>query len=67
MSRTRIDVEEVVALHNRFREINNLEIRSVEFYYKGVKLEIPQEAIEEWRFTGLGLMHFVELGMDLPK
>lgn len=67
MTRIRIDIEEVIALQKRRKEINNLDLSDIDFYKNGVKLD-PKicsndslENIEEWKFTGLGIIDYVQI------
>jgi hypothetical protein len=55
----RIDVEEIIKLQARRREINALDLKDITFYRDGKPVEIPDEAIEEWRFVGLSNIDFV--------
>lgn len=62
MERVRIDIEEVQALQKRRREINALKLESIDFYKDGKKVDVPKYDIEEWKYTGLSNIDF----MDVP-
>ena len=61
MSRTIINIEEVRALQERRREINKIDLNDIDFYENGVMVTPTKEALEEWRFTGLSNIDFVEM------
>ena len=64
---TRIDIEEIIALQARRREINALDLKDVKFFKDGKPVEVTPEQIEEWSFIGLSNIDFVEthiLGKD---
>ena len=60
-NRTAVSIEEVVALRNRLSEINELDPTTIDWYANGKKVEVKEEDIEEWRFTGLGNVYFAEM------
>lgn len=64
MQRTKIDIEEIEALQKRRKEINSIELGSIDFYKDGKKVEATAEDIEEWRFVGLSNIDFVEMVLD---
>lgn len=51
--KVRIDMEEVISIQKRTNEINETELNKIEFYYQNKKIDIDNEAVEEWRFTGM--------------
>jgi len=57
----RVDVERIRELRKELRAINKLELKDIEFYEKGEKLEIPPEVLREWEFIGLNNTDFVEV------
>jgi 2-iminoacetate synthase ThiH len=60
MARVRVDVEEVLKLRARMDEINSHALKNVDFYHKGKKVKISAEDINDWKYTGLSTMFFVE-------
>jgi hypothetical protein len=66
-SKVRIDIEEIEALQKRRREINALDLKDIEFFRNGEKVEVSYSAIREWDFVGLSNIDFVEMGMDCPE
>lgn len=57
---TKINVEDVMKLLEEWRRIQNLDPNQVELYENGQKVEIPQKYIDDWKFTGLGYVGFIE-------
>lgn len=55
----RIDVEDVLEATNERRLRNLPELKDIEFFKEGKRIEIPLKDIEEWEFTGLTNDHFV--------
>lgn len=55
----KINIEEILEAQARRGEINSTDIKEIEWYLDGVKLSIPDETLEEWRFTGLSNTDFV--------
>ena len=56
----KVDIENIDDLNARRKLFNSLDLRDCEFYEKGVKVEIPPEIIEKWRFMGLSNTDFIE-------
>jgi hypothetical protein len=56
---TKINVEDIEEMNRKRKEFNDIPIEDIEFYEKGVKLDIPKEVIDEWRFIGLINTDFV--------
>ena len=57
---TVINADEVIRLKTRLREINKLNIDEVMFVDdQGLKIEIPQEDLETWKFSGLNISDYV--------
>lgn len=57
----RINLEEVDALINRLREINNVPLNELEIYENGERVTIAPKALEDFRFTGLSNRDFLEV------
>lgn len=60
-----IDIDDVVELKNRINRYNRMDLNDCEFWYDGRKIEVPEEELKEWRFTGLNNIDFV-LSRDWP-
>lgn len=59
--RFQIRVSEIKQLKNRLREINNNEIRNVDFLDdNGQPIKIDEENIDDWKFTGLNITDFID-------
>lgn len=57
----KVNVDEVVRLKARLKEINNLKLEEIEWVNdKGEPIVIEKAVIEEWRFVGLSNCYFVE-------
>lgn len=57
--KVRVDLEKVRRLYEEYQRINGLDIEDVEFFENGERLDIPAEYVKDWKFTGLGVVHFV--------
>jgi hypothetical protein len=57
-----VSVEEVNALQARRREINNMDISKVTITENGEPVNVLQKYRDEWKFTGMGLLDFIEMG-----
>jgi len=58
----RVDIEEIIKLNKRLREISQIDVREAEFYLHGKKIDIPEWVREDFSFTGLCITHFIKLG-----
>lgn len=56
----KIEIEEILKMNERRTEINKQDIRDIEWYLDGNKIDILSETLEEWRFTGLSNIDFVD-------
>ena len=56
----RIDIEHVREVLRQYREINSHELKDVEWYENGVRLQFSDELIKEFQFTGLSPIYFVD-------
>lgn len=56
----RVDVEEVRALIEKYREMQRIKVHEVELYENGVKVEVPQQYKDDWKFCGLGFCGYIE-------
>lgn len=65
MKRVRVDVEEIKALQERRREINDIEIGKIDFYSDGKKVVIPKSALDEWKNIGLNNIDFAEMELSM--
>jgi hypothetical protein len=65
VAKTRVDVEEVLALLKRREEINALDIGDIEWHEGGKPLTVHPDVLKHYRFVGLGNTGFVE--MELYK
>lgn len=61
----KVYVEEVKRLQERRREINEKDLRDLEFYEGGKRVEISQELVELWNVTGLSNVDFIDSGYYL--
>lgn len=59
--RFQIRVSEIKELQNRLREINDNEIRNVDFLDdNGLPIQIDEKNIDDWKFTGLNITDFID-------
>jgi phage pi2 protein 07 len=59
-TRIRLDIETVRKLLELYRAISRLDVKNVDFYENGMKVDISQSILDEWRFIGLSLPMFIE-------
>jgi len=58
----KINIKEVISLKKRLREINQNYIKNAIFVEDdGTEINIPQDVIDRWQFTGLNISDFVEM------
>lgn len=55
----KLNIEDILAAQTRRNQINRTDIKDIEWYLDGEKITIPDETLEEWRFTGLSNTDFV--------
>lgn len=62
MNKTIVNAEEVRALKEQLREINNIPLEDIEWHEDGKPLDINPEFIKEWRFIGMNNSDFIDTG-----
>lgn len=60
----RVKVEKVFDLLRQLEEINKCPLEQIEWTWNNKKLEITNQEIEDWRFTGLGNTSFVSIILE---
>lgn len=58
----KVTVEEIRRIHERQTEINREKLSDIEFYENGKKLQISQDVIDSFDFTGLLNTDFIISG-----
>lgn len=61
---TKIDVNEVLALKARLKEINQFELDEIILIKDGVEIFVSQEAKNVWKFSGLLLSDYILMMND---
>jgi hypothetical protein len=56
-----INIEDVIRIQEQRRAINKFDVDEVSFNYRGNHIYILKEEIEEWKYTGLSLIDFIEM------
>lgn len=56
-----INVEDIFRIFNVRNRINKLNLYEIEWRWKGKKIEVPREDIEEFDFTGLNNLDFISV------
>lgn len=56
----RVNVEDIIMLIAKYRAAQNLNVHEVELYEGGVKIDVPQQFKDDWKFTGLGFCGYIE-------
>jgi hypothetical protein len=59
-TKKRIDLEEARTIISKYRELSKLDPNEIELFEEGVKVDVPQKNIDDWKFTGLNLSHYIE-------
>ena len=59
----RVDVEDVLALYDERKRINQCPLRDIEWYEKGVKLTYSETILRGWQLTGLSNVDFIVCGL----
>lgn len=62
-----VHIEKVLDLKRQLREINSTDLRDITWLKDGKKIECLQEAVEDFRFTGLSNTDFVEFYLENYK
>lgn len=52
-------IETVIAHAKWRREVNRRDLKDIVFFKDGEKIDVSDEAIEHWKFTGLSNIDFV--------
>lgn len=55
----KVDVQHILALYDKLREFDQLDLAGAEFYDGDKLVEIDRTEIAAWDFTGLSNMHFI--------
>lgn len=55
----RVDIEYVKLLYQQMDIINRENLKNIEWYENGIKLNIDPELLEEWKFIGLSNVYFI--------
>jgi len=58
----RVNLEEVQKNLNQRSKWNSTPLEEIEFYERGVKIEIPKEIINQFERTGLNNIDFISSG-----
>lgn len=59
--KSRIDLNDVRLVLRMKELINGDSLDNIEWYDNGVKLEVPEDDIEEWKYVGLSNLAFAEI------
>lgn len=57
----RVNVEDVMSLIAKYKEMQSLNVDDVELYENGIKVIVPDNIKKDWKFCGLGFCGFIEL------
>lgn len=55
----RVDIEDVFNNINERRRWNSPDLKEIEFFKDGKKVEVNTEQVEEWKYTGLSNEVFI--------
>lgn len=56
--KTRVDMEDLHKLKEKLRNVNDLDLKEIDLYENGKKVNIQYSTINRWRFTGLNNYYF---------
>jgi hypothetical protein len=65
IKKIKIDVEDVIAWGEEGARYNKHPLSEIEFFRDGKRVEIPESAIDSWRFMGMNNTDFI-LNRDWP-
>lgn len=54
-----VNIEEIYRAVSELKAINELNLKDIEFYENGKKIDISDEIIENWKFIGLNNHSFI--------
>lgn len=57
----RVKVEKVLDLLRQLEEINKYPLDQIEWIYNNEYVEVTKKEIEDWKFTGLSNVSFIEI------
>lgn len=57
----RVKVEKVLDLLRQLEEINKYPLDQIEWIYNNESVKVTKKEIEDWRFTGLSNISFIEI------
>lgn len=55
----KLNIEEALDAQTKRNQINSLDIKDIQWYLNGQRVNISDETLEEWKFTGLSNTDFV--------
>lgn len=55
----RVDIEEILALKARLREINSIPLEDIEWYENGQLVTVSPDVVNEYKFVGMGNDWFI--------
>lgn len=61
----KVTIEYLQAIQDERARINNTPLNEIEFYENGKKIEIDEDIIKEFEFTGLNNIDFITSGFYL--
>ena len=62
MSNKKVNIEYILEIERKRQEFNRMDLGKVNFFKDGKKVNISQEIIDEYKFTGLNNMDFITTG-----
>lgn len=57
----RIKIEKVLDLLRQIEEINKYPLEQIEWIYNNESVKVDKKEIEDWKFTGLSNVSFIEI------
>lgn len=63
----KVKIEDIRAMQDMRAKINNIALCEIEFYEDGKKVEINEEIIDDFEFTGLSNIDFITSGAYLES
>ena len=54
-----VNIEEIHRAVGELKAINKLKLKDIEFYENGIKLYVPSEVVERWKYIGLNNHEFI--------
>ena len=63
----KVNIEDIRKNIEFRKEINSVELTDIDFYENGKKIEVSEKVIDDFRFTGLNNIDFIDIEFYLTE